>query len=104
MTAVGGFLLRHWRCFLWGFALAVWTWALTSHKPVEVNQELISDSSLQFTASKALHLGMYAALTATSGLLGARGWYRFLFPIGMVLHGALTEFIQYSFPQLHRHG
>jgi VanZ family protein len=78
---------------LWAGSLALLTYGLLSPDPPEVGEKYVP-SPLRFWASKAVHVGGYAYLSALVGFLPltARGeaGVRLL----LVAHGAATEYLQ----------
>jgi VanZ family protein len=61
--------------------------------PVQLKEELFSPD-LGFSAGKALHIGVYAALAGSALLLpGVAGW-RWLPIASLSLHALLTEYLQ----------
>jgi VanZ family protein len=89
---------RNWHRWLWTLALVLWTVALTTPQPAQATQAALPDDSERYLAHKAAHVGVYAAFVASAGLLGVFGWTRWLFPLGMIGHGMLTEYIQTFVP------
>lgn len=86
--------LRHTWLLFWP-ALAVWSWLLVKPNPFpELARRLSAwDDLLPFLAAKALHTGVYAALTGIGLIGGGRRW---AWVVALMLaHGVLTELGQY---------
>jgi VanZ family protein len=77
----------------WGVLLAVWTYGLLSPTAPEVAQAALP-TGLAFYVGKGLHLSAYAFLACVASFLPATGRVRALTWLGLVGHGALTEFLQ----------
>jgi VanZ family protein len=73
--------------------LAVWTWALLSTGAPKLSSALLPEG-WTFYASKGLHFFAYAFLGALVCWLDARRSLRVLAWLGLLAHGALTEFLQ----------
>jgi VanZ family protein len=85
------------RAAVWLLAMAVWTVLLLTPDPAKsVTDSLSEDES--FTLAKMLHVTAYACLTV-SGVWAFRP-HRALHYVawGLVLHGAVTEFLQTFVP------
>jgi VanZ family protein len=78
---------------LWAGSLALLTYGLLSPDPPKVGEAYVP-SPLRFWASKAVHVGGYAYLSALVGFLPltARGEGRLR--LLLVAHGAATEYLQ----------
>jgi VanZ family protein len=86
---------RRWA--IWGFFLALWTFALVTPFPIEAERELLPEQAA-FPTSKTLHVGGYAFLTCLSAWLQVSGGWRWGLPIFLVLHGGATELLQCFVP------
>ncbi len=83
--------------------LGLWTWKLLEPNPIpdEIGEEIPTD--LKFILAKCLHAGVYAFLTMLAALLPVRRPY-FWAAVGvLMLHGCLTEYLQYAM-DVGRHG
>ena len=76
--------------------LGLWTWKLLEPLPVPESLTQGWSLSLKFIASKALHVGAYGFLTLLAAWLPVRRPY-FWAAVGvLMLHGCLTEYLQYA--------
>jgi VanZ family protein len=73
--------------------LAIWTWALLSSGAPKLASALLPEG-WTFYASKGLHFFAYASLGALVCWLDARRSLRVVAWLGLLGHGALTEFLQ----------
>jgi VanZ family protein len=78
---------------LWGLFLAAWTAALVTSEPVRIHDQYLHDP-WGIPLGKVLHVGAYAFLAATAGLLRLRRPWGWLVLIALLEHGVLTEFAQ----------
>jgi VanZ family protein len=76
---------------VWLIALTVWTIALVSPDPV---RKRIVPEEAAFSLAKLLHVSAYAFLTVLLAWLPVSTRMRYRMAIGLVGHGALTEFLQ----------
>jgi hypothetical protein len=81
---------------LWVLCLAVWTAALLTSKPAQVNRQLFPPE-LALILSKGLHISAYAFLAAFALWMTLRP-YRWLLLASLFVHAALTEFLQRYVP------
>ena len=86
-----------WLWATWLLLFAVWTLALVTKYPAELEKELVPPEHI-FRASKLLHLCMYAFLTFSSGFLTKRRGVRWLLVLVLSVHGFATEYIQTLVP------
>jgi VanZ family protein len=78
---------------LWGLFLAAWTAALVTSEPVRIHDQYLHDP-WGIPLGKVLHVGAYAFLAATAGLLRLRRPWGWVVLIALLEHGVLTEFAQ----------
>src|SRR5262245_33728532 len=100
MTTAAFTRARAWSGWLWGtwlLILGVWTFALVTPYPVQVEHEVLP-AEAGYPTSKLLHVGMYAFLTAVTAFLPARGVRRWLPVLVLSLHGFGTEYCQTFVP------
>jgi VanZ family protein len=86
-----------WLWAAWLVMLAIWTWALVTPYPVQVEHEVLPNG-VGFPTSKALHVAAYAFLTGFGSFLPLRGAWRWLPFVVLSLHGFGTEFCQLFVP------
>ena len=77
---------------LWGAFLIVWTIGLLSSVPVEITSSIPRQT--RFYSGKTLHVAAYAFLAAVVCWLPSRWGVRAALWLGLVGHGALTEYLQ----------
>jgi VanZ family protein len=80
----------------WCLCVALWTVALLTLFPVQINQD-ITPEALRFPVAKCLHVSAYAFLTIYLSWLPLRRW-RWLLLAFLSLHAAGTEFFQQYVP------
>ncbi len=78
---------------LWAVLLALWTAGLLSAAAPKVAASLLPPGT-SYIISKTLHVSAYAFLAALVCWLSARWGVRVALWLGLVGHGALTEFLQ----------
>jgi hypothetical protein len=74
--------------------LTVWTIALLSPVPHRSAERVLGDAFSVFIFGKGLHISAYAFLAVLGGTLPIRGWKGTWVLLGLVAHGAVTEFFQ----------
>jgi VanZ family protein len=86
------------RWSVWWLLLAGLSWALLSPVPPEVGKAVLP-SDMTFTASKAVHVGAYAFLSAFVAWLPANARQRLACWLFLAGHAALTEYFQLFVPE-----
>jgi hypothetical protein len=77
----------------WAAILVVWTGALLSARAPQLGRAVLPDGWMLY-AGKGLHVFAYASLAAAVCWLHVRRYLRVTVWLGLVGHGALTEFLQ----------
>jgi VanZ family protein len=78
---------------LWAVLLALWTAALLTPQPVQLANAVLPET-MEFPASKLLHVAAYAVLAAGAVLVRPLGRGRWLLLAVLSLHGMGTEYLQ----------
>lgn len=97
MTAEPSPILALLRWLTWWTLLAILTWGLVSPVPQQINSAVLPES-MNFTASKAVHISAYAFLTVLVAWLPATLRQRAALWLVLVCHAALTEYLQTFVP------
>ena len=86
-----------WLWTVWLVFLGIWTLALVTPYPVQIEQKVLPHEA-SFPTSKLLHVTAYAFLTGFTAFLPLRGSRRWLPVLVLSLHGFGTEFCQLFVP------
>jgi VanZ family protein len=100
MSTAGFNTARAWAGGLWAawlVMLGIWTFALVTPYPVQVEHEVLP-AEAGYPSAKLLHVGAYTFLTAFTALLPLRGFRRWLPVLVISLHGFGTEYWQTFVP------
>ena len=84
-------------CLGWAVLLALWTFGLLSQEAPKVASAFLP-SNASFYVAKALHVSAYALLACLVCWLPVRWGIRAALLVGLVGHGALTEYLQQYVP------
>lgn len=93
-------LPRGLRWSVWGLYVALWSLALLTPYPADVNQAVLP-ATWREPAAKALHVGAYALLAILSAWLRVPWRQRWLLLAFLSFHAAGTEFGQLFVPRRH---
>jgi hypothetical protein len=97
-------MLYKWRWWIWGIYLTAWSVALLVPVPQHpwIVGEFHVDRKVLF--AKAVHLSAYTVLAILTGWLRAPVRLRFLLMFLLMVHGTVTEVLQYTLEFIGRHG
>jgi VanZ family protein len=93
------------RWWVWLLYVVAWTTALLVPVPTTGNWDLgDTEIDLRFVIAKTVHVSAYALLAALTAWLRAPVRWRFLLMFFLMLHGTLTEMVQWTIESLGRTG
>lgn len=91
------------RWLLWLACLGAWTVALLVPQPIQPGTGL-RDPDFLFTTAKLLHVLAYAALAGLGTWFAVSIRQYVLVPGTLIVHACVTEWLQWSLPELGRFG